>query len=422
MTVLQIVADQPEATVTRGEPRTIRSSVTGWSGSAAPSASLAVGQNGSPDWFTVEVVAWRDASHFVDVTLDPTRGTRRPRPGTYEVHVSVGNEKQPASTTLRFRVDRHPCLQIGPTPSITWNALSNSVSVGVSVWSCGNVDLTVSWSARVGGRRLEVDPPTLGVSADAGIVDTTLNVRLPDGKVDVETELELAALGEGIEVRPQVLRVPALIKPEPDRRRQWIRRLVVLGVLVALVAAAGVALSARESAEDASTSGAPISIDTAAPAESIPSVSVASPDTPEITLVEPSSADPELTVVETPVTVPGTETSQTADERALPDLRVIVPEAPLRPCLTGPGACLFFMVRNDGDGDSTESVVEVTGPGDEDSRGTVKPVRANTSASVIIEVPNTCGDGCGGAVTIDVDEEVDESNEDNNSDAWSVIG
>jgi predicted nucleic acid-binding protein len=50
-----------------------------------------------------------------------------------------------AATAIEFEVERHPCLQIGPKPTLTWNAVTSTATLNVSLWNCGNVGLDVGW-------------------------------------------------------------------------------------------------------------------------------------------------------------------------------------------------------------------------------------------------------------------------------------
>jgi len=129
------------------------------------------------------------------VTFDPSRGAR-PRPGTYPVEVLVEAGDQRASTTVRFVVERHPCLQIRPQPSFTWDPFTSTANLKVAVWCCGNVDLDVNWAAQLKGRRLEVEPATVKVFADGGVMDTTLTINIPDGNVDLHTDIDIEALSD----------------------------------------------------------------------------------------------------------------------------------------------------------------------------------------------------------------------------------
>ena len=95
------------------------------------------------------------ARRSVVVVFDPSAGPK-PRAGDYLVQVSVERGGQQASTAVHFVVPRHPCLTFGPRPSWTWDPSSSSVTVTLQLWNCGNVDLNLTWSARLEGRRLRV--------------------------------------------------------------------------------------------------------------------------------------------------------------------------------------------------------------------------------------------------------------------------
>ena len=195
MAPLSIAADRVEIRVTAGIPAAINFEVSGWPGPGL-AVSVASEPAGLADQWISAVVSpaggttWRGV-----VTFDPSRGSRA-RPGTYPVEVSVHGDDQRASTVVRFVVERHPCLQIRPQPSFTWDPFANTAKLRVALWNCGNVDLGVDWTARLKGRHLEVNPATVSVLADSGVTETTLSIKIPDAKVDLETEIDMEARSE----------------------------------------------------------------------------------------------------------------------------------------------------------------------------------------------------------------------------------
>jgi hypothetical protein len=154
-------------------------------------------------------------------------------PAIYLVTVESGGET--ASVVVRFVVERHPCLTVRPHPSFTWDPFTNTAKVKVSLWSCGNVDLDVSWSAHVDGRRLEVDPLKLTVFADGGPVDTTLTIKIPGG-VDIDTQIDLESLSEDGAKRFTVVAGGAA-PPEPRRSRRNLWRALASVAVAAIIVA-----------------------------------------------------------------------------------------------------------------------------------------------------------------------------------------
>src|SRR5947209_143099 len=113
---LHIVADRVEQTAKRGGTSSIRVDVTASTGADAPVLTLTSLQGGPAyPWLSLQRAAGGAGTSWLvvfDSTSDP-----RPRPGSYAVVVAVDAGGQHDSTTIRFVVERHPCLQIRPHPS-----------------------------------------------------------------------------------------------------------------------------------------------------------------------------------------------------------------------------------------------------------------------------------------------------------------
>ena len=214
MVALRIAAERTEAVVAGRTAASVRVECTGWTGTVPPIVSVAAEQAGvAYPWVSIEASSARGSTSAV-VTFDPTRD-RRPGPDTYPVVVSVETGGQRASTTVRFVVERHPCLRISPQPSFTWDPLTNSATLKVGLARCGNVDIDVSWSAQLNGRHLEVEPATMTVFADGGPADAILTIKIPEG-VDLDTKIDIESVSElGVERSTAVAAVP---------QRSWVRR------------------------------------------------------------------------------------------------------------------------------------------------------------------------------------------------------
>jgi hypothetical protein len=307
---LRIVADQAEVRVTAGTATSVRLDVMGSPRPGDPVVvSLVPDPAGVADqWTSVEVSAAGGASSGTWVTFDPSRGSR-PRPDAYPVEVQVTTGDQRASTVVRFVVDRHPCLQVHPQPSFTWNPVTNTATLSVALWSCGNVDLNVSWSAQLKGRHLDIQPGTLMVSADGTQVDTTLTITLPDRTVDLDADIDVQAVSEaGINVvSASVLAKRGRSSHEHHRGRLLavaIAGLVLFGTVVAIA----VSLNSdddRSSGSGPVTTGATVpttatttNVTTTSVVETTTSARTTTVDPPHLVLKD--SAKQEITPLGTP--------------------------------------------------------------------------------------------------------------------------
>ena len=295
MTSLPIAASCFEARVSAGRPASIHLELPGWTGRSNPTVSIAPAEGG-PDypWVSVDVSSIGRTTS-VAVIFDPSIGPR-PCHGSYPVQVSVWTGQRWASTTVRFVVDRHPCLEIDPKPSLTWDPLTNTASLKLAIWSCGNVDLDVSWSVALMGRRLEAEPATVKIAADGSVVDATLTIKLPDGEVDLDTEIDFAALSEA---EAKLFKRPlAAPRSEPSPARSGSGRLFGLTLLAAIlvVGTAGVAILQTRNPLKVSTAepvldlGSDASVASTTSSTSASALSTTSPKTTEESLIPPAVA------------------------------------------------------------------------------------------------------------------------------------
>jgi hypothetical protein len=249
MSSLHIHVDKAEARIAAGRPASIHLVVTGC-GQHSPVVSVASRPPGVADeWVSLET-AFSGGTTSIDITFDPTHGSR-PRPGDYWIDVVVDGDRQRVSRRVLFVVERHPCMQIRPEPSLTFDPFTNTVTMKIDMWSCGNVDLDIDWSARLEGRRLQLEPARVKLLADGSVVDTTLTIALPDGTIDLRSQIDIEATSQG---GTTTFQRPILAAP---RRRSWPRRRSAAVVGSAAIAATGivalVGVVAGEESPDASS-------------------------------------------------------------------------------------------------------------------------------------------------------------------------
>lgn len=291
--VVCIAAERSTVRVDRQRPTSTMLAVTGWDSGSVPTIALSAPGGHGLAWVSVHASTTAGATLAVVVVFDPARG-RKPRPGTYVVDVHATSGSEVAATRLEFVVERHPCLQVSPRPTFTWDPLSNTATVGVSLWSCGNVDLDVTWTARVRRRRLIVEPATVHVGADGGAVPVTLSISIPKGKVDVDTEIVLHARSAA----PTVSTVATTGLAPAARPRHGTHALAAAMVIVAAVLVGVVAAVSRDGG---AASSPPAALDTtSAPVPTVPEppdttvgASTSVPDTSaETTTIPTTSAVP----------------------------------------------------------------------------------------------------------------------------------
>lgn len=217
------------------------------------------------------VVAPAGTGAVIEVVFNPA-GERLPR-GTYPVHLAVGTgtggDTARAAGTVRFVVG-NPCLRFEPKTSVVWNLTDGTATLGVSLWSCGDVDLSVDLTATYDGRRVTVSPPTATVGAAAGPVELTLELAVVDGRLDptLEAALEITAESEATTVtaRPRsTYATPTTADPSPRARPAppaapsppggagWLRG--VLAVVAVLVVLAALAAARRWGGVDSASAG-----------------------------------------------------------------------------------------------------------------------------------------------------------------------
>jgi hypothetical protein len=161
----------------------------------------------------------------------------------------------------------------------------------LQLWNCGNVDLNVTWSAQIDGRRLRVHAPAVEVPVDGGPVGATVTIEIPRGEVDVQGSVELEALSAADRRSWRVPRDRPQLVP---RRRQggWRGGRLAAGLLGVVAAVAGWLVF--DAVRDGD--GPVVVTDTAAPApasaEPTPGTAAPSSEAPPDTTAEPGTPVP----------------------------------------------------------------------------------------------------------------------------------
>lgn len=341
MATLSITAPRTEARVEWGTEASLALHVPGWVGDGGDHLFVVPERSGGTyPWVQVDEPPAGGPGIAVvrfDASLAP-----HPRAGHYPVRVTAWRGSQQASVVVRFVVPRHPCLQVTPRPSVTFDPLTGTATVKLALWSCGNIDLDVSWSAHIRGRKVTVDPAQITVVADGRHVDTTLTIEVPDGTVDVEHELHLSARSEaGVEtVLPP--RAPPL--PSPRVPPRPVRRRLVGGVIVAAAVAAGAVLTvSRLSA-------------TGGPPRSGPGDTEAAPPTdPPATDAGTAAPGPETTAGPSPTEPVGSTEGTVPSTTSPPQIEAEQSEQAVE-ALVGGEATASFLISNIGGSDAKLSV------------------------------------------------------------------
>ena len=203
--MLSVGVECRKASVNWGRPASVGAVVLGATGPGAPVVEVRPGL--AEPW--LQMMATADDRRIV--VFDPSLGDRRPRPGSYRVALVAHHEGERAGAAIVFEVPRQPRLQIGPKPTLTWNAVTGTATLNVALCNRGNVGLEVGWSVRVDRQRVSVEPATVAVAADARWVSASITFSVPGG-LDRDTEVDVHTLS------------PAGPQPVLSRRRGWLRR------------------------------------------------------------------------------------------------------------------------------------------------------------------------------------------------------
>jgi hypothetical protein len=217
-TMLSVGVERRKARVNWGRPASVGAVVLGAIGPSSPVVEVRPGL--AEQW--LQIVATSDDRR--NLVFDPSLGDRRPRPGSYRVAVVAQHQGERAGAAIVFEVPSQPCLQIGPNPTLTWNAVTGTATLNVALCNRGNVGLDVGWSVRVDRQRVSVEPATVALAADARWVSSSITFSVPGG-LDADTEVDVHTLS------------PAGPQPVLSRRRGWLRRR--RRVLVGRVASVG---------------------------------------------------------------------------------------------------------------------------------------------------------------------------------------